>query len=160
MRSMPSPGAGVQFTCEGRHAFLQVKSEYLLLGQSASSLGHRADWLDKRHHSRRFASEFIEPSGFVFALSGGAAILYGYASPALSNASTVALADRRCMSKVRKTRATSSASGEVTVRGCWSEASTSIQYLSDSLWNLRPPQRSVWQIGIAVVAPSISTSAV
>lgn len=53
--------------------------------------GIRADWLDKRHHYRRFASEFLGTFGFVFALSGGAAILHSYANPAVSNALTVAL---------------------------------------------------------------------
>ena len=59
--------------------------------QSDESLGYRADWLDKRHHFRRFASEFIGTFGFVFSLSGGAAILHSYATPSLSNAATVAL---------------------------------------------------------------------
>ena len=58
---------------------------------SGDSLGYRADWLDKRHHYRRFASEFIGTFGFVFALSGGAAILHAYAAPSLSNAATVAV---------------------------------------------------------------------
>ena len=70
---------------------MQTQSAYISLEQVAASSGYRADWLDKRHHFRRFASEFIGTFGFVFALSAGAAILHGYASPALSNASTVAL---------------------------------------------------------------------
>ena len=65
--------------------------EYVSLDKNASYLGYRADWLDKRHHYRRFASEFIGTFGFVFALSGGAAVLHSYADPALSDTSTVVL---------------------------------------------------------------------
>ena len=53
--------------------------------------GYRGDWLDARHHFRRFASEFIGTFGFVFSLSGGAAILHAYAIPALTNTATVFL---------------------------------------------------------------------
>ncbi len=74
-----------------RHEFIQLIPVYLPKDQNANPLGYRADWLDERHHFRRFASEFLGTFGFVFALSGGAAILHGYASPALTNTSTVAL---------------------------------------------------------------------
>ena len=64
---------------------------YQALDANRTALGYQADWFDKRHHFRRFASEFVGTFGFVFALSAGASILHGYASPALSNASTMVL---------------------------------------------------------------------
>lgn len=64
---------------------------YQMLDAGRGALGYQADWFDARHHYRRFASEFLGTFGFVFALSGGAAVLHGYASPALSNAWTVVL---------------------------------------------------------------------
>ena len=64
---------------------------YQLLDIDSTVNGYTADWSDARHHYRRLASEFVGTFGFVFALSGGAAILYEYAKPPLSNASTVVL---------------------------------------------------------------------
>ena len=48
-----------------------------------SGSGYHADWADKQHHFRRLVCEFIGCFGFVFALSGGAALFHGYAHPAL-----------------------------------------------------------------------------
>ena len=71
---------------------LSTPPPYLELGPSGSSnLGYRADWSDSRHHFRRLASEFVGTFGFVFALSGGAAIFHAFAKPPLSSGVTVAL---------------------------------------------------------------------
>ncbi len=52
---------------------------------------YRADWSGQPHHFRRLASEFVGTFGFVFSLSGGAAIFHAYAKPPLSTGVTVAL---------------------------------------------------------------------
>lgn len=60
-------------------------------GLHSSKSRYRADWADKKHHFRRLASEFVGTFGFVFSLSGGAAIFHAFAKPPLSSGITVAL---------------------------------------------------------------------
>ncbi len=64
---------------------------YLELDARSSAFGYRADWADERHHFRRLVSEFVGTFGFVFALSGGAAILHAYAKPPLSSGIAVVI---------------------------------------------------------------------
>ena len=52
---------------------------------------YRAEWTDGRHHFRRLACEFVGTFGFVFSLSGGAAIFHAYAKPPLSTGITVVI---------------------------------------------------------------------
>ncbi len=64
---------------------------YVLLDTRPQHSRHSADWSDVRNRYRRFVSEFIGTFGFVFSLSGGAAIFHAYAKPPMSSGMTVAL---------------------------------------------------------------------